>query len=233
LSSTPESLASEAVTVQVSEAAASRLAAAAATIGMSQEELIAEAIDTYSPGKMPARFWPALGVPALLLALPLVLMFAAPPFGRSGSAGDWTVFALAMLACCVGAVELVNTVVYAEWTVIKYGIVGLISAAVCGTAAVLSAFAYSYWVLDSLRPASFNLPLSRVDAIYFTLGTFSTTGTGRFVAQSALAELLVSCQVVLGWGFVAVLVALLVPRAAAARKRLSNGRIIIHAGPAD
>jgi hypothetical protein len=138
-----------------------------------------------------------------------------------------------MLACCIGAVYLVSTVLYAEWVVIKYGVTGLVSAAACGALAVLSAFAYVYWLLESLRPASFNLPLSRVSAIYFTLGTFTTTGTGRFVAQSSLAELLVLCQVVLGWGFVAVLLALLIPRAAAARKRLSNGRIIVRTGSQD
>lgn len=221
------------VTVQVSEAAAARLAAAAATIGMSEEELIAEAIDTYSPGETAARFWPALGIPGLLAALPLVLMFASPPIGRSGSVAAWTVFAAAMLACCAGPLYLISTVMYAEWVVIKYGIAGLVSAAGCGATAVLSVFAYVYWLLGSLRPASFNLPLSRVDAIYFTVGTFTTTGTGRFAAQSSLAELLVCCQVVLGWGFVAIFVALLVPRAAAARKRLSNGRIIIRAESPD
>jgi hypothetical protein len=122
---------------------------------------------------------------------------------------------------------------YAEWVVIKYGVIGLVSAAACGAVSVLSAFAYGYWLLGSLRPDSFNLPLHRVDAIYFTVGTFTTTGTGRFAAQSSLAELLVCCQVILGWAFVAVLVALLVPRAAAARKRLSNGRIIIRTGSQD
>jgi hypothetical protein len=215
------------VTVQVSEAAAARLAAAAATIGMSEEELIAEAIDYYSPGERVARFWPALGIPGLLTALPLVLIFASPPIRHSGSATAWAVFASAMLACCAGAGYLISTVMYAEWVVIKYGVAGLVSAAACGAASVLSAFAYLYWLLASLRPASFNLPLSRVDAIYFTIGTFTTTGSGRFAAQSALAELLVCCQVILGWGFVAVLVALLVPRVAAARKRLTNGRMII------
>jgi hypothetical protein len=117
--------------------------------------------------------------------------------------------------------------VYAEWVVIKYGVAGLVSEAACGAVAVLSLFAYVYWLVSSLRSAAFNLPLSRVDAIYFTLGTFTTTGTGRFAPQSALAELLVCCQVVLGWGFVAILVALLVPRVIAARKRLSSGRIIV------
>jgi predicted transcriptional regulator len=223
----PKASGQRSVTVQVSETAAARLAAAAATIGMSEEELIAEAIDTYSPGEPAARFWPTFGIPVLLLAFPLVLMFASPTLGRSGSVGGWTLFALAMLGCCAGAALLISSVVYAEWVVIKYGVIGLMSEAACGTAAVLTVFAYVYWLLSNVKPASFNLPMSRVDAIFFALGTFTTTGTGRFAAQSSLAELLVSAQVVLGWGFVAVLVALLVPRVSAARKRLSNGRIII------
>jgi voltage-gated potassium channel len=217
------------VTVQVSDAAATRLAATAATVGMSEEELIAEAIDYYSPAETTSRFWPALGFPALLAALPLVLMFISPAITPAPSGAAWAVFASAMLACCIAALYLISTVLYAEWVVIKYGITGLVSAAASGTMAVLSAFAYLYWLLEGLRPASFILPLSRINAIYFTLGTFTTTGTGRFAAQSSLAELLVCCQIVLGWGFVAVLVALLVPRAAAARKRLSNGRIIVRA----
>jgi Ion channel len=221
------------VTVQVSDAAAARLAATAATIGMSEEALIAEAIEYYSPAETTARFWPALGIPALLAALPLVLMFISPAIAPSRSVAAWAVFASAMLACCIAALYLISTVLYAEWVVIKYGITGLACAAGCGTMAVLSAFAYLYWLLESLRPASFTLRLSRIDAIYFTLGTFTTTGTGRFAAQSAQAELLVCGQIVLGWGFVAVLVALLVPRAAAARKRLSNGRIIVRTGSRD
>ncbi len=221
------------VTVQVSDAAADRLAAAAATIGMSEEGLIVEAIDYYSPTEPTARFWPALGIPGLLAALPLVLMFVSPAIRPSISPLTWAVFGSAMLVCCIDAVYLISTVLYAEWLVIKYGVGGLVCAAGCGAMAVLSAFAYVYWLLEGLRPGSFNLPLARVDAIYFTLGTFTTTGTGRFVAQSSLAELLASCQVVLGWGFVAVLLALLVPRVAAARKRLSNGRIIVRTGSRD
>ena len=227
----PKNSGQRSVTVEVSESAATRLGAAAATIGMSQEELIVEAIDTYSPVK--AARWPGLAFPALLAALPLVLLFVSPPVGRSASAVAWTVFAFAMLACCAGAGYWIVVALWAEWMVIKYGIAGLVSMAGCGALAVLSAFTYVYWLLASLTPGSFNLPLSRVDAAYFTLGTFTTTGTGRFVAQSSLAELLVSCQVVLGWGFVAVLLALLVPRAAAARKRLSTGRIIVRARSTD
>jgi predicted transcriptional regulator len=224
----PKRPAHRSLTVQVNEAGAARLAAAAATLGMSAEELIAEAIETYSPTEKAGRFWSTVGFPGLLVALGFVLMFASPSAGRSGSAVVWTLFAMAMVVgCCAGALVLVTTVIYPEWIVIKYRIAGLVSAVVCGAVAVLSVFAYTYWLLSNLVPASFNLPLSRVDAFYFALGTFTTTGTGRLVAQSSLAELLVSCQVVLGWGFVAVLLALLVPRAAAAHKSRSNGRIVV------
>jgi predicted transcriptional regulator len=213
--------------VGVSEDALARLAAAAATSGMREEELIADAIDTYSPPEISVRSGLVLGIWALLFVLPPALMFLSPPIGRSASALAWIVFAAAMVACFLGVLLLVVAVVYAEWVVIKYGVVGLIAAAGCGTAAALSAFAYLYWLLSNLAPASFNTSMSRVDAIYFVLGTFTTTGTGSISAQSGAAELLVSCQVVLGWGFVAVILALLVPRAAGAYGRLSNGRIIV------
>ncbi len=72
-------------TVRVTEVAAERLAAAASTIGMSQEELIAEAIDTYSP-RMPARGWLGLGVPGVLLILPIALMFMSPRVGPAAPA---------------------------------------------------------------------------------------------------------------------------------------------------
>jgi hypothetical protein len=218
------------LTVEVTEATAERMAAAAATIGMSEEEMIAEAVDTYSP-RMPARAWLGLGLPGLLLILPLALMFLSPRIRPGAPALAWVIFGIAMLAAGLGVVYLVTTAIYAEWIVVKFRLAGLIAEAACGAASLLSVFAYGYWVLSSQLPASFNLPMARIDAIYFTLGTFTTTGTGRFTAQSAGAELLVSCQVVFGWTFVAILVALLVPRAAAAYKRQStNGRIIVRIG---
>jgi hypothetical protein len=215
------------LSVGVSEEALARLAGAAATSGMREEELIADAIDTYSPPEISVRSGLVLGIWALLLVLPPTLMFLSPPIDPSSPALAWIAFAAAMVACFLGALLLVVAVVYAEWVVIKYRIAGLIAAAGCGTAAALSAFTYWYWLLSNLVPASFNAPMSRIDAIYFALGTFTTTGTGSLNAHSAGAELLVSCQVVLGWGFVAVILALLVPRAAAAYGRLSNGRIIV------
>jgi voltage-gated potassium channel len=215
------------VSVPVSQATATRLAAAAATVGMSEEALIAEAIDYYSPPENSPRTGRLVGLLGLLLVLPVALMFASPDVRGSASVAAWCIYAVAMLVCCPGAVGLVVLAIYAEWIVIKYRIAGLVIAAGYGMSAILSAFAYNYWLLSNLVPASFNLPMTRMDAVYFTLGTFTTTGTGRLSAQSSGAELLISCQVILGWSFVAVMVALVVPRVAAAYKRKSNGRLIV------
>jgi hypothetical protein len=56
-----------------------------------------------------ARFWPALGLPALLAALLLALTFVSPAIRPSMSAAAWAVFASAMLACCIGALYLIST----------------------------------------------------------------------------------------------------------------------------
>ena len=224
----PKLSAQRSLTVQVSEPVVARLAATAATLGMSEEELIAEAIDTYSPTGNSGRFWSTFGFPGLLVVLSFVLMFASPAADRSGSALVWALFASAIILLAVAiTLVLVASVIYTEWVVIKYGIAGLVSQACCGVIAVLSAFAYVYWLLSGIVPASFNPPMSRVDALFFTLGTFTTTGTGRFTPQSSAAEVLVCCQVLLGWGFAAILLALLVPRAVAARRSRSNGRIVV------
>jgi Ion channel len=154
-------------------------------------------------------------------------MSASPEVSGSASVVAWCIYGVAMLVCAPGAVGLIFAAIYAESIVIRYGVTGLVVAAAYGMSAVLAAFAYGYWLLSNLVPASFNVAMSRMDAVYFTLGTFTTTGTGRLSAQSSWAELMISGQVVLGWTFVAVLVALVVPRVAAAYKRQSNSRLIV------
>lgn len=79
---------------------------------------------------------------------------------------------------------LLTRIIESEWMVMKFRVTGLIAQAACGTAAVLSMFAYAYWILSSQVPSSFNLPMARIDAVYFTLGTFTTTGVPAGSARS-------------------------------------------------
>ncbi len=58
-------------------------------------------------------------------------------------------------------------------------------------------FASAYYVMERASPASFNDHLTRTDALYFTVTTFSTVGYGDITATSQSARLIVTVQILL------------------------------------
>ena len=58
-------------------------------------------------------------------------------------------------------------------------------------------FAAAYFVMERASPASFDHPLTRTDALYFTVTTFSTVGYGDITAVSQSARLVVTAQMIL------------------------------------
>jgi Ion channel len=81
-------------------------------------------------------------------------------------------------------------------------------------------FSILYWSFGTR--GNFNTILSRIDAIYFSLGTLTTAGTGSLTAQSQIARGLVSVQMLLGFTFVAVTFAIAVARLG--ERSLKNAR---------
>lgn len=75
---------------------------------------------------------------------------------------------------------------------------------------ILVEFATLYWRIGT--PGNFNTELSRIDAVYFTLGTLTTAGTGPLAPTSGIARLIVSGQMVLDMVFVAGAVTMAVTR---------------------
>jgi Ion channel len=71
-------------------------------------------------------------------------------------------------------------------------------------------FSIVYWGIGTVK--NFGANLSRLDAIYFSLGTLSTAGTGRIVAQSELATGIVTAQMLVDLLLVSVVVAIGVSR---------------------
>lgn len=57
-------------------------------------------------------------------------------------------------------------------------------------------FATTYYLLERTTPGSFNQPLTRSDALYFTITVFSTVGFGDIVARDEAARLVVAVQMV-------------------------------------
>ena len=58
-------------------------------------------------------------------------------------------------------------------------------------------FASAYYVIARASPASFSHPLTRTDALYFTVTTFSTVGYGDITPVSQTARLVVTAQMIL------------------------------------
>jgi voltage-gated potassium channel len=79
----------------------------------------------------------------------------------------------------------------------------------------VSMFALIYWTYGT--SVNFSVRLTHLDAIYFTMGTLSTAGTGSIVPVSELARGLQTLQMLLDLGFLLVAVTLVVGRLATAR----------------
>jgi voltage-gated potassium channel Kch len=69
---------------------------------------------------------------------------------------------------------------------------------------VVGAAAGIDWLMSTTYPQAFSQSLSRIDAIYFAVATFTTTGYGDIQAVSQGARLLVSVQMLAGFAVVAV-----------------------------
>jgi hypothetical protein len=73
-------------------------------------------------------------------------------------------------------------------------------------------FTATYWAIGTY--ANFHQQLSKIDALYFAVGTFTTAGTGTIAAHSQLARLVQTLQMIIDFAVVAVALAIIVSRLA-------------------
>ncbi|MGH3801025.1 MAG: potassium channel family protein [Pseudonocardiaceae bacterium] len=67
-----------------------------------------------------------------------------------------------------------------------------------GLPLLLLFFATAFYLLSAGLPGSFNEPLSRTDALYFTMTVFATVGFGDIVPTTELARIITMTQMVVG-----------------------------------
>ena len=75
---------------------------------------------------------------------------------------------------------------------------------------LLLSFAATYFMLEANTPQSFDTPLTRLDAFYFSVTVFATVGFGDITAHSQLARSVVTGQMIVNFVFLAVVVRVLV-----------------------
>ena len=130
----------------------------------------------------------------------LVALYYVLPFDH-GSA------ARAVVILTLGLLTLLALVVFQVRSIIRSRYPGLraVQALATSVPLFLLLFAATYVAMSAASDRNFSEPLTRTDALYFTITVFATVGFGDITAKTEAARLLVSGQmianlVVLGLG---------------------------------
>lgn len=109
---------------------------------------------------------------------------------------------------------LINTVSIAGFIVVlmtlKGSVYTIVTMLLGAFSVVMLAFSQLYWGYG--LPPNFSVPLSRLEAIYFSVGTLTTAGTGNISATSDLTRGLQTIQMIIDLMLVVFAVGLLLPR---------------------
>ncbi|MFR9796792.1 potassium channel family protein [Streptomyces sp. MS06] len=127
---------------------------------------------------------------ALAMSGGLVAAYYLLPLDRPPGA-DWTtavLFGGLLVVAAVFAWE-VRTIVRSPHPRLR-----AVEALLTTLALFLVLFATTYHQLEQSAPEAFNEPLTRTDALYFTMTTFTTVGYGDIVARSETARVVVMLQ---------------------------------------
>jgi voltage-gated potassium channel len=128
---------------------------------------------------------------ALASTVALVAIYYLLPLDRTSPAA-----AIAMLG--VGLLGLVGLVTYQIRSITNatYPALRAVGALATSAPLFLLLFAGTYFVTGGIYAGNFSEPMTRTDALYFTVTVFATVGFGDIVATSQPARVLVMAQMI-------------------------------------
>ena len=121
----------------------------------------------------------------------LVAVYYLLPLDRSST---W----VAVTILAIGLVALIGLVAFQVRRIVTSPFPGLrgVEALATSIPLFLLLFAGTYVVLATISAGSFSEPLTRTDALYFTITVFSTVGFGDITAKTEAARLVVTGQMI-------------------------------------
>jgi voltage-gated potassium channel len=133
--------------------------------------------------------WGVLRVVASVVVV--TVLYYLLPFDRSATG-------VAVTLLVAGLVVFVGLVAFQVHAISASPFPGVraIEALATSVPLFLALFASTYFVMARLSPGSFTAPLSRTDALYFTVTVFSTVGFGDITAKTETARLVVTGQMI-------------------------------------
>jgi hypothetical protein len=138
----------------------------------------------------------------------LVAIYYLLPLGHSST---WV--AVTMLA--IGLAVLVGLVTFQVRWILRSRFPGLrgVEALATSIPLFLLLFAGTYVVMAAISASNFSEPLTRTDALYFTVTVFATVGFGDITAKTEAARLVVTGQMIVDLVTIALVVKVIVDAA--------------------
>ncbi len=121
----------------------------------------------------------------------LVTIYYLLPLDRTSIGATVAILAAGLAAFVALVTVQVRLIIRAEHPALR-GVGALATSAPL----FLLLFAATYFVIAGISPNSFSQPLTRTDALYFTVTVFATVGFGDIVATTELTRVLVIGQMV-------------------------------------
>ena len=139
------------------------------------------------PGRVVRALMRAVGSTVVLVVLYYLL-----PLDHSAR---WTAFAMLV----IGLAGLCALVTYQVRSIIASPFPGLRALEALATSVpfFLLLFASTYVVIANLAASSFSQPMTRTNALYFTVTVFATVGFGDITATTQAARLVVTAQMII------------------------------------
>ncbi len=128
-----------------------------------------------------------------LSAVPLLTLYYLAPLDGRLDVSTLIGFALGLVAFALVIVWQVRAIVSSDAPRLR-----TVRAVVIGVSTLLVVFAATYSVISTNRPDSFSEPLSRTDALYFTLTVFATVGFGDIAPRTDFARIITMVQMITG-----------------------------------
>jgi Ion channel len=121
----------------------------------------------------------------------LVVIYYLLPLNRSSTGA-----AVTMLT--IGLVVFIGLVAFQVRSIVRSPFPGLraIEALATSIPLFLLLFAATYVVMATMSASNFSQPLTRTDAVYFTVTVFATVGFGDITAKTEAARLVVTGQMI-------------------------------------
>jgi voltage-gated potassium channel len=135
------------------------------------------------------------------VAVVLVVLYYLAPLDRSLDAGSAIRFGLGLLALAAVVPWQVRSIAGSEAPWLRAA-----NAVMIGLSLLLLLFASAYVVIARNVPDAFTEPLTRTDALYFTVTVFATVGFGDIAPRAEAARIAVMTQMIVGLIAVGVVV---------------------------